>query len=41
MQGKSPRVGVVYDCDGTLIDSMGVWRALEDELAAHGGFTLT
>lgn len=41
MQGKSPRVGVVYDCDGTLIDSMGVWRALEDELAAQGGFTLT
>ncbi len=41
MQGKSPRVGVVYDCDGTLIDSMGVWRALEDELAAQGGFALT
>ena len=39
MVGK--KIGVIYDCDGTLVDSMRVWRELEDELAARGGFTLT
>lgn len=41
MAEETKKIGVIYDCDGTLVDSMGVWRALEDELAARGGFTLT
>ena len=41
MAEEAGKIGVIYDCDGTLVDSMGVWRALEDELAARGGFTLT
>lgn len=34
-------IGVIFDCDGTLIDSMGVWRDLEAELAQRAGITLT
>lgn len=38
----APKVGVIFDCDGTLIDSMGAWRAVEEGLAkttAGVGFT--
>lgn len=35
------RIGVIFDCDGTLIDSMGVWHDLEAELARRAGVTLT
>lgn len=28
-------IGVIFDCDGTLIDSMAAWRALEEDLAAR------
>lgn len=35
------RVGVIFDCDGTLIDSMGAWRELEGELGHRAGVELT
>ena len=35
------RIGVIFDCDGTLLDSMDVWREVEDELARRAGATLT
>lgn len=35
------RIGVIFDCDGTLLDSMGVWREVEGELARRAGVTLT
>lgn len=34
-------LGVVFDCDGTLIDSMDVWRAAEDDLAQRAGVVLS
>ena len=34
-------IGVVFDCDGTLLDSMGVWHGLQNELAERAGSTLT
>lgn len=34
-------IGVVFDCDGTLLDSMGVWHGLQNELAERAGGTLT
>lgn len=33
--------GVIFDCDGTLIDSMQAWRALEDDLARRAGVVLS
>lgn len=33
--------GAVFDCDGTLMDTMGLWIAVEDELAARAGHRLT
>ena len=35
------RIGIVFDCDGTLLDSMGVWRELEAELARRAHATVT
>lgn len=35
------KVGVIFDCDGTLIDSMDAWRALEADLAQRAGVALT
>lgn len=35
------RIGVIFDCDGTLIDSMTVWRDAEAELARRAGVTLS
>ena len=32
--------GVIFDCDGTLIDSMGAWRELEADLARRVGAEL-
>lgn len=32
--------GVVFDCDGTLLDSMGAWRGLEKQLAREAGAEL-
>ena len=34
-------VGVIFDCDGTLIDSMEAWRNLEGELGNRAGSVLT
>ncbi|OUO89853.1 HAD family hydrolase [Gordonibacter sp. An230] len=34
------RIGVIFDCDGTLLDSAGVWREVEDELARRVGVRL-
>ncbi len=33
--------GVVFDCDGVLLDSMGLWHALDDRLAARVGIEFT
>lgn len=38
---EANRIGVIFDCDGTLIDSMTVWREVEAELARRAGVTLT
>lgn len=35
------RIGVIFDCDGTLIDSMDAWRDLEGELGRRVGVELT
>lgn len=32
--------GVIFDCDGTLLDTMGAWRRAERTLAARAGVTL-
>ena len=38
---SSPVLGVIFDCDGTLLDTMGLWYAMEEKLAASVGHTLT
>ncbi len=35
------KIGVIFDCDGTLLDSMGMWHSLDDRLAARAGVELT
>lgn len=35
------RIGVIFDCDGTLLDSMRVWRETEAELALRANVTLS
>ena len=37
----NPQVGVIFDCDGTLVDSMAAWRELEEGLAEMAGGPLT
>lgn len=39
MRGKT--IGAIFDCDGTLLDSMGVWREMESEFAHRAGGELT
>ena len=34
-------IGVIFDCDGTLVDSMGAWHEVDRTLAAEAGITLT
>lgn len=36
----SPLIGVIFDCDGTLLDSMRAWRELEADLARRAGAEL-
>ncbi len=36
----SNNLAVIFDCDGTLLDSMEVWHALDDRLAALAGIKL-
>ncbi len=38
---EDTKIGVIFDCDGTLIDSMGIWRELESSLASRAGVELT
>ena len=33
--------GVIFDCDGTLMDTMDLWLTMEDEFAARCGHELT
>lgn len=33
--------GAIFDCDGTLLDSLGAWRGLEGEVAKQAGVTVT
>ncbi len=35
------KIGVIFDCDGTLIDSMGVWYEMQGVLIERAGGTLT
>lgn len=35
------QIGAIFDCDGTLVDSMGVWRELEGSLVESVGRELT
>ncbi len=35
------RIGVVFDCDGTLLDTMNVWRDMENEFARRAGAELS
>ena len=37
----SERIGVIFDCDGTLLDSSGVWHEMEDEFSRRAGVRLT
>lgn len=34
-------IGVIFDCDGTLLDSMDAWGEVEDKLAQRAGVQLT
>ncbi len=34
-------IGVIFDCDGTLIDSMGVWYGMQSELISRAGAVAT
>lgn len=34
-------IGVIFDCDGTLLDSVGAWRHIERDLAQQAGIKLT
>ncbi|MEC4185147.1 HAD family phosphatase [Adlercreutzia sp. R21] len=34
-------IGVIFDCDGTLVDSMGAWHDVDRMLAAEAGIALT
>ncbi len=38
---ESRSIGVIFDCDGTVIDSMAAWRALEADFAERAHATLT
>lgn len=31
------RIGIVFDCDGTLLDSLGMWGELDRELSRRAG----
>lgn len=32
--------GIIFDLDGTIVDSMGVWRAVDEEFLRRRGFPL-
>lgn len=35
------QVGVIFDCDGTLVDSMEAWHEVDRQLCAEAGIALT
>lgn len=35
------QIGVIFDCDGTLVDSMEAWHEVDRQLCAEAGITLT
>ncbi len=35
------QIGVIFDCDGTLLDTMGVWYDMQAELVRRAGGTIT
>lgn len=41
MAGSLRDLAVIFDCDGVLLDSMGMWHNLDDRLAARAGVTLS
>ncbi|WP_241157012.1 HAD family phosphatase [Adlercreutzia sp. ZJ304] len=38
---KTMDIGVIFDCDGTLLDSMNMWHSLDDKLAQRAGVSFT
>ncbi len=34
-------IGVIFDCDGTLLDSMEMWHSLDDRIAEEAGVVFT
>ena len=39
IEGISSITGAIFDCDGTLLDSLGAWRSLETFLSHEAGVT--
>lgn len=37
----SNRIGFIFDCDGTLLDTMDAWLCMEDVFAARVGARIT
>ncbi|MCI9262753.1 HAD family phosphatase [uncultured Adlercreutzia sp.] len=35
------QIGVIFDCDGTLVDSMEAWHEVDRQLCAEAGIALT
>ncbi len=45
IRGAAPMIddsvkGVIFDVDGTLLDSMGLWRSIDEEFLGSRGFTV-
>ena len=36
MAGGAERIGLILDCDGTLLDSIGAWHEAEATVAQSG-----
>lgn len=41
MGQTNSEIGVIFDCDGTLVDSMDAWRHVEESIANMAGITLS
>ena len=40
-KGFSMAIGAVFDCDGTLLDSMEAWHIVQSDLAKRAGIVST
>lgn len=40
-QGAAGRIGFIFDCDGTLMDTIEAWHEVEDALLTENGIALT